>query len=153
MKHFLVVFILAGILPISAHGNEADDRAAIRQTALDYIESQQVPAPKRMDSALHTDLKKRTYWKRADGTEFVLETSRDTMLKVAETYNLDGNAFPPNPKKDVKILDIDGRVASVKLTADDWIDYMHMMKLEDGTWKIINVLWKFNDQSKHISKK
>jgi len=152
MKHFLVILVLAGILSMSAQSDDAKDRAAIRQTALDYIESQHVPAPEQMDKALHTELKKRTYWKKTNDTEFVLETSRDTMLWVAENYNKEGDAFPPSPRKDVKILDIDGRVASVKLTADDWIDYMHMMKLEDDSWKIINVLWKFNDQSKHISK-
>lgn len=104
-----------------------------------------------MDRALHAEMKKRTYWKKGAAPEHVMETSRETMLWVAENYNKDGTAFPKNPRKQVQILDIDGRVASVKLTADDWIDYLHLMKTEDGTWQIINVLWQFHDQSKHVS--
>ncbi len=51
--------------------------------------------------------------------------------------------------KDVKILDIDGRVASVKLVADDWIDYMHVFKNDKDEWKIVNVMWQYHDRTKH----
>lgn len=128
-----------------------NDQDAIRKVVLDYIESQHVPNPERMNKALHDEMKKRTFWKRSQGDEFLLETSRDTMLDVARTYNDNGDMFPAKPLKDIKIFDIDGRTASVKLTADDWIDYMHLMKLETGEWKVVNVLWQYHDQSKHKS--
>ena len=98
-------------------------------------------------------MKKRTYWEKTDGTEYVMETSRDTMLWVAENYNKDGKAFPNPPRKDIEILALDGRIASVKLTADDWIDYLHLMKGNEGEWKIINVLWQFHDQSQQVDRK
>lgn len=132
-------------------GAAANEKEAIRQVVLDYIESQHVPNPDRMDKALHNKMKKRTYWARSNTEEFLLETSRDTMLDVARTYNQKGNRFPTEPRKDIQIFDIDGRTASVKLTADEWIDYMHLMKLETGEWKIVNVLWQYHDQSKHRS--
>lgn len=152
MKHLMAGILFASCLAGAVIADDQSDRHAIRAAALDYIESQHVPSPSRMDKALHPDLKKRTFWRRATGEEFLLETSRETMLKVAETYNKDGDAFPKKPKKQIDILDIDGRVASVKLTADDWIDYMHLMKLEDGSWKIVNVLWQFNDETRHQSR-
>jgi len=81
-----------------------------------------------------------------------METSRNTMLRVAKNYNKSGTNFPNSPRIEVEIFDIDERVASVKLTADDWIDYMHLVKTESGNWKILNVLWQYHDTSKHISK-
>jgi len=70
------------------------------------------------------------------------------MILLAETYNEAGDKFPENPQKEVIILDIFDKTASVKLIADDWIDYMHIVKL-NGRWQLVNVLWQFKDSSKH----
>lgn len=140
------------LLPTALFAGESDDMAAIRQAALDYLESQHNVSPDRMESAIHKQLAKRTYWKRQDQDEFVMETDYDTMVRVAETYNKNGDSFPEKPRKEIEILDINGRVASVKLTADDWIDYMHLFKNDNGEWKIINVLWQYHDRTKHISR-
>lgn len=129
-----------------------DDKTAIREAVLNYIESQHVPSADRMDKALHQNMKKRTFWRGRDGKEYLMETSRETMLEVARTYNKDGDSFPDIPRKEIKIYDIDGRTASVKLTADDWIDLMHLIKLETGEWKVVNVLWQYHDQTKHQSR-
>ncbi len=104
-----------------------------------------------MDEALHDRMAKRTYWLDNSDKEFIMETSRETMLSVARNYNKDGIRFLDSPRIQVDIYDIDQRVASVKLTADDWIDYMHLVKTESGQWKIINVLWQYHDVSKHKS--
>lgn len=44
-------------------------------------------------------------------------------------------------QKEVTILDRYENVASVKIIASDWIDYLHLAKV-DGRWVIINVLWE-----------
>ena len=44
-------------------------------------------------------------------------------------------------QKDVTILDRFENAASVKVVASDWIDYLHLAKV-DGRWVIINVLWE-----------
>ena len=149
-KLIAALAVLSLQAPLWAADN--NDRQAVRQAALDYIESQHNVAPERMERALHKQLAKRTYWQKADGGEFVMETGYDTMVRVAASYNRQGDKFPSKPKKLVKVLDIDGRVASVKLTADDWIDYMHLMKNDQGQWQIVNVLWQYHDQSKHQSR-
>jgi hypothetical protein len=41
----------------------------------------------------------------------------------------------------VTILDVFQNAASVRATMADWIDYMHMAKV-DGRWAIVNVLWE-----------
>jgi hypothetical protein len=75
------------------------------------------------------------------------------MVKLASFYNEKGDKFPEKPRIDIDVYDIDKRVASVKLTADDWIDYMHLYKNDKGQWKVINVLWQFNDINAHTSKR
>jgi len=74
-----------------------------------------------------------------------MKTSFDTMLKVAENYNKNGD----NPKVEIEVLALDDRIASVKLIADDWIDYMHLVKNDKNQWQIINVLWQYHDIKKH----
>lgn len=122
-----------------------EDSTAIKQAALDYIESQHKPNPQQMQRALHPRLVKRTFWRdKATGKEYLRETTAESMILLAESYNKNGDKFPASPKKEVILLDISSRTASVKLVADDWIDYMHIVKINDE-WKIVNVLWEFND--------
>jgi len=47
------------------------------------------------------------------------QTDYAAMLNVARTFNKDGNKFPQPPRVEIKILDIDKRVATVKLSADE----------------------------------
>jgi len=125
----------------------------IERAVLDYIKSQHEVKPDMMARGLDKKLAKRTYWQDKDGVEFVMETDFNTMIYVAGNYNKAGDKFAKEAKVVVNILDIDNRVASVKLTVDDWIDYMHLYKNAEGEWKIINVLWQYHDEKKHQSKK
>ncbi|MEM9341295.1 MAG: nuclear transport factor 2 family protein [Bacteroidota bacterium] len=145
---FTLVSILF-LVGISLYGQTKKDSLEIRQVALDYIESQHNVKPKQFERAAHPRMVKRTFWRnKKTGKEYLGETFTDSMILLAETYNLSKDKFPENPKKEVIILDVYDKVASVKLIADDWIDYMHMVKL-NGKWQLINVLWQFNDSGKH----
>ena len=46
-------------------------------------------------------------------------------------------------RKDVTILDRFENAASVKVVASDWVDYLHVARI-DGRWVIVNVLWELN---------
>lgn len=130
-------------------GQTKQDSLAIKQAALDYIESQHKPNPNQMERALHPRMVKRTFWKdKATGKDYVRETTTESMLLLAESYNRNGDKFPSSPKKEVLLLDVSERTASVKLIADEWIDYMHIVKI-NGSWKIINVLWQYKDPKQH----
>ena len=148
IKHvllYLVLFLTSNMV----FGQTKQDSLAIKQAALDYIESQHTPNPKQMDGALHPRMVKRTFWKdKATGKDYVRETTTESMVLLAESYNKNGDKFPSSPKKEVILLDVSERTASVKLIADEWIDYMHIVKL-NGTWKIINVLWQYKDTKQH----
>jgi hypothetical protein len=152
MKCFPAVLI-AAMLPFCAFAATPPEHQAIERAVRDYIESQHKAEPEMMQRGLDKDLAKRTYWKAADGTEFIMKTDYDTMVKVARTYNKDGTKFPKVPRAEIKILDVDNRTASVKLTADEWIDYMHLYKNDRNEWKILNVLWQYHDAKRQVSKK
>lgn len=152
MKRILMLAMLA-LFPMLALAADPSDPPSIERAVRDYIESQHKVEPARMARALDEQLAKRTYWQAADGTEFIMKTDFDTMVKVATTYNKDGSKFPAQPRVEIKILDIDNRVATVKLTADEWIDYMHLYKNQRNEWKIINVLWQYHDAKRQINKK
>ena len=140
------LFILS-VLQIKAQTRQ--DSLAIKQAALDYIESQHHVKPKQFERSAHPRMVKRTFWtNKQTKKEYLRETFTDAMILLAETYNQNGDKFPKNPKKEVRILDIYDKTASVKLIADDWIDYMHIVKL-NGKWQIVNVLWQFKDSEKH----
>lgn len=119
----------------------AADSAAIRATALDYIEGWFAGDAARMERALHPELVKR-----------ILVTDEETgrdwvdgmgMTKLVEgTRHGYGREIPADERRsDVSILDITGRAASVKVDAGQWVDYMHLVR-ENGEWKILNVLWE-----------
>ncbi len=137
------------LLTIYTQGQTKKDSLAIKQAALDYIESQHNVKPEQFERSAHPRMVKRTFWKdKKTGKEYLRETFTDAMILLAETYNKKGDKFPENPKKEVVILDVYGKTASVKLIADEWIDYMHIIKL-NGKWQIVNVLWQFNEVKGH----
>ncbi len=148
-RYLLLAFTGIILFTNQLYSQTRQDTVAIRQAALDYIESQHNVKPEQFERSAHPRMVKRTFWTdKQAGKEYLRETFTDAMILLAETYNKEGDKFPKNPKKEVRILDIYDKTASVKLIADDWIDYMHIVKLNDQ-WQLVNVLWQFNDSSNH----
>ena len=74
---------------------------------------------------------KKTFWtKEQTQKEYFRETFTHEMILLAETHNLEKDKFPENPKKEVIVLDVNIKVASVKLIAYDWIDHVQIVKLK-----------------------
>ena len=58
-----------------------------------------------------------------------------------------GKKTPPEKQqKDITILDVYENVATVKLVASSWIDYLQIAKV-NGRWVIINVLWELKPKA------
>lgn len=146
-KYFGLITLVFFSFQLQAQTSQ--DTIDIKRVALAYIEAQHNPNPKLMESALHPRLVKRSVFRsKAAQKDYISEYFTENMVILAETYNAKGDKFPKNPRKEVKLLDVSARTASVKLLADAWIDYMHIVKT-NGEWKIINVLWQYNDVSQH----
>lgn len=115
------------------------DSAAIRATALNYVEGWYEGSAERMTRALHPDLAKRIVRSGQDGSRLDHMTSSQL---IDGTSRGGGTRTPKEQQqKDVVILDIFGNTASVKATMSGWVDYMHLAKW-NGEWRIVNVLWE-----------
>lgn len=128
-------------------GASEADLAAIKQTALDYIEGYYEGSGERMERALHPELAKRIV-----RTDRQSGRSRlDQMSAMSLTQGTRARASSPTPKEkrqnDVTVLDVFENAASVKIVATDWIDYLHVAKF-NGRWVIVNVLWELKPQQK-----
>jgi hypothetical protein len=146
MKRNLIISIF--VLLISAGGAFAQasdaDKAAITQTALDYIEGWYDGNPERMERALSPDLAKRIVMTNAQGRSQLQQMSA---MGLVQGVKRGGGKDTPKEKqqKDVTVLDVFGNAASVKIVASDWVDYLHMARW-NGRWVIVNVLWELKQQ-------
>lgn len=139
MRRSILVFLAltaVGATAGQARAQSAADSAAIRATALDYVEGWYAGDASRMERSLHPDLAKRIM---RGGT---LDHMTAAQLVGATRGGGGRNTPPDRQEKDVRILDIFGNTASVRATMAGWIDYMHMAKNAEGRWVIVNVLWE-----------
>jgi Putative lumazine-binding len=141
----LFVVVLAAAVS-NASAQSASDAAAIKQTALDYIEGWYEGNAERMERAVHPELAKRIVQTNAQGRSRLDQMSAMTL--VMGTRRGGGKDTPPEKQqKDVTILDVFENAASVKVVASEWVDYLHMAKF-GGRWVIVNVLWELKPQKK-----
>ena len=141
MKKLCFLALLFAAAPFQAQPAADPEAAAIRQTALDYIEGWYEGDATRMERALHPELAKRIVM-----TDSATGNSRlDSMgaLTLVQRVRAGGGRKTPKESqtKDVTILDRFQNAAVVKVVASNWIDYLQVAKF-NGDWKIINVLWE-----------
>ena len=126
--------------PAAVSAQTSTDSAAIRATALDYIDGWWEGSAERMERAVHPDLAKRIVNADARGRSVLGHQSAMTL--VQGTRRGGGRETPVAARRsDVRILDVLGNTASVRVDAGAWVDYMHIAKW-NGRWVIINVLWE-----------
>jgi len=117
------------------------DHAAIRETALDYIEGFYDGDAARMERSLHPELAKRiAHPDPLSGRSHLAEMSALALTRFTRE-----KAQLPTPtaerQQDVIVLDVFENAASAKVIASTWIDYLHLSRF-NGRWVIVNVLWE-----------
>jgi len=116
------------------------DSAAIRLTALDYIQGWYTGDAARMERAVHPELAKRIV--RSDSLGNFRIDQQSAMTLVQGTRNGYGKTTPEADRHDdVRILDIYRNAASARVNASYWVDYLQLAKWH-GRWVIVNVLWE-----------
>jgi hypothetical protein len=138
-----VTLLLAATVPAQTADTKASeaDLAAIKATALDYAESCYEGKPERMERALHPELAKRIVRNDPQTGRSVLEPMSASVLVNLIARGGCKNTPAEQQQKDVTILDVFGKAASVKLVMHGWVDYLHIAKF-NGRWVIVNVLWE-----------
>lgn len=143
IKNILIFFVVfAGTIATTQAQTTVSeaDKAAITQTALDYLEGWYAGDGERMERALHPELAKRIVRSNAQGQSRLDQMSAMTLVQF--TRRGGGKDTPKDKQqKDITILDVFGNAATVKAVATDWIDYLHIAK-SNGRWVIVNVLWE-----------
>jgi hypothetical protein len=137
----LALIAAGGVLnATSGQAQTAADSSAIVATALDYIDGFYTSDAARMERALHPELAKRIVGDPA-GPESRLQNMSAQQL-IDATAGGGAARIPDDAKKrDVSILDIYHNIASVRIDAGVWIDYLHIARW-NGEWRIVNVLWE-----------
>lgn len=150
MLHRRSAAILSAVMTLAilaprALAQTAADSSAIRQAALDYIEGWYEGNAERMERALHPELAKRIVnTDPRTGRNSLGQQSAMTL--VMNTRSGGGKETPvAQQRKDVRILDVFGNTASVRIDASSWVDYLHVAKWR-GRWVIVNVLWELRPQ-------
>jgi hypothetical protein len=118
----------------------AAERKAVEQAARDYIDGWYEGSVERMERALHPDLGKRSVREVPGGGAILNSLTRDTMVAYTRA-GFGKKSRKEGQVNEVIILDLSPRMASVKTLSHEFVDYLHLAKV-DGRWRIVNVLWE-----------
>ncbi len=125
------------------------DSMAIKKKALGYLIALQQLKPESMNEVLNDSLNKVTIgYDRSLKKEYARATTKDQMIAFAASWNKANNKFPFKPSNKIEIMDIYNRIANVKLVSDNWVEYLHLIKL-DGEWSVINLIWQHKDVNRY----
>ncbi len=135
------LLILAGF-SISQTAEMEKEREAIVAAAMDYIEGAHEGNADRIARSVHTELCKVSVRK-------IPQTGRDVLYKagfsrLAELVRANSVPVPPE-KRDIEItvFTVQEGLACALAVSSSFYDYLQLAKI-DGTWKLINVLWRYN---------
>lgn len=117
-----------------------DDREAVKQAVLDYVEALYEADSTRIERSVHRDLFKLGFERDKDGTYKPYRMTYQELYDLAGKWNKTGR-IPKNSKKEIVVYDVADQTASAKLTAMWGIDYLHLAKF-DGKWMITDILWQ-----------
>ena len=137
--------VLLGTLvtaPGVVRAQTAADSAGVRAAVLDYVDGIYRADTLRIVRSVRPELAKRGYFIPRGQTVYASEPmTYQELIGVARTWNKAGKLNADMAPKDIRILDLLDQTASVKLTAQWGIDYLHLARY-DGRWMIVNVLWQ-----------
>lgn len=122
----------------------ADDHAAVRQAALDYVEALYEADPARIERSVARDLVKIGYYRPDGDTDYgMAPMTYDQLHTLAARWNADRQrADPATAPKEITIHTVRNRTAALSLEAAWGVDHMQLAKGDDGRWRIVHVLWE-----------
>jgi hypothetical protein len=141
MKTIKLILLLFALSGATLFAQTEDEKAAIKETVLNYLEGWYDGDFARMEKALHPELAKRVLATLPQtGTTFIQTATKAQMVEYTRAGF--GKQTPREKLNNtVEILDVYEGIATVKATSYDFVDYCHLIK-QDGEWKILNVLWE-----------
>ena len=112
-----------------------EEISAVEKPVRDYIEGWYDKDPERLKEGLHPDLAKRNL--NTSRPEGIDQYTLSDLIALVPRY---GGCRGGERIVDIEILDVGNSIASVKVTSNEYIDYLHLCRIKDR-WQILNVLW------------
>jgi hypothetical protein len=141
MRLFSVVLTVMALAATQrpALAQTAADSAAIRHTALDYIDGWYSGDAARMEGALHSHLAKRLVYTDQHGQSRLVDLTAEELIQSTRAGT---GKIPREQWRDsVTVLSVFGNDAVVRIDATTWVDFLEEIKW-NGSWKIVNVIWE-----------
>jgi hypothetical protein len=145
MRLLITIFIALAVLPLCFYisrqaAKGQDDREAVKQAVLDYVEALYEADSSRIERSVHPDLFKLGFEPDKAGVYKSDRMTYQQLYDLAGRWNKSGK-LPKDSRKEVVVYDVSDQTAAAKLTAVWGIDYIHLAKFE-GKWKITDILWQ-----------
>ena len=136
IRTFAVIALL--LAPICAFA-QTDDRAAVRQAALDYLNGVYESKPELIERSVARDLTKHGFMLQKDGTYRRGRMTYEELLTVAREWNADRKR--DLSIKEVTVGEVFDQTATAMVRANWGLDFMQLAKV-DGRWQIMNIVWQ-----------
>ena len=137
----LIIISLLLVYSLSSACQELPDEKRIKETVMAYVDSWWHSNVLQAEGALHPDMKKmivvqHPYTKQ----DFINSYGRSTYIEYIRANGNDTIKGIEIPATQIKILDYESGIASVKVENSEFLDYIQLVKWNDE-WKILNVVW------------
>lgn len=125
----------------TTHRQDADDLAAIRQAALDYMQGWYEGDGERMRRSLHPEVVKRSI--RRDPQTGEQRLHHVSQQQLVDWTQQGGGSDTPGDKRsyETSVLDVYGDIACVRAESYEYVDYLQLAR-HGGSWVIMNVLFQ-----------
>ncbi|MEM9378547.1 MAG: nuclear transport factor 2 family protein [Planctomycetota bacterium] len=129
--------------PVYAASIEPGDLAAVIAALEDYVDGFTRGQPELLERSLSPMLAKKGYRRPAPGEPYgdAVPLSYEDALALAARRGNSSETMDTFTSS-VQVFEVADKTAAGKVTAFWGIDYVHLVKEEDGRWKIHHVIWQ-----------
>ncbi|WP_297693629.1 nuclear transport factor 2 family protein [uncultured Eudoraea sp.] len=138
MKYLLLISVMTFCFTANAQTpGIAEEKTAVENALRDYIEGWYKGDTERMDRSLHNDLVKRIPLKDSSEIDITLRmVPKSRMVELTSK----GGGENPDAEYEIYVDDIDKDIAAARVLSLEYLDYLHLVKTNDG-WQIVNILF------------
>jgi hypothetical protein len=151
-NHWLRSFIIVTCLLSLTRGHaqemepktdhKSDDHRMVQAAIEDYVLALYQVEPERIARSVDTSLHKIGYFDYDGEAYFHVPMTYQQLYDLSASWNKDGAQANSKSPREIEIYEVHDKTASAKLTAQWGIDFMHLSKASDGSWKIMNIMWQ-----------
>lgn len=142
MKSLTFIFALFLCVQLAAQDKESTLKA-VTQAGYNYIDTFYKVDTTLAYKSVHKDLRKVGWWfdEKKKAYSDKSEMSFERLISLAKRWNAKGDKTNSDSPREVIVLEVSDKIAVVKVTAVWGIDYLNMVKTDEG-WKSINIVWQ-----------